>query len=466
MKEKAKKILHAVLGVEIIVSFLLIVVRSVGTKETGVVLEDAFIESIPSFLSVNMVLVIGFLLVVCAFAFRMAKVKQSLELFFFAGFVISCGVWFLVDFDYIQLFTHKKVVIECFDDLSIGFIPLFTTAYLSEIFKDGRTRFITIINYIVLLFGQFISIGFLFLNRDASETDGVFLFSLIFMAVSMLSGVCCLVYEAWSQKKRRLQMAAVLMAMVFIGIAVDTLDYYLQVAEHGYIFHILFLAALCVTVYWMVRYVIGSVQQAQRTAELENEVLQSQIAVMLSQIKPHFIFNTLNAISALCLTDPLKADETVITFSEYLRENINALETAEPVPFEQELHHVKNYAKIEQTRFGKKLTMKYDIEYTDFRIPTLTLQPIVENAIRHGIGKKETPGTVWIKVRRREEDVEISVEDDGVGFDMEGNYKREDSIGMKNVKTRLGCQVNAVMDVVSRPGEGTKVTVRIPAYRK
>lgn len=461
LKEKNLNLLHKALGVEIILAALAVIVCAFQAgKRTGI--KEIYIDNLFSFLSITTVLTIGILLAICALAFRVTKVEQTLELLLFSGFVITCGVWFLIDFDYMILFVKIQAVVDCLDDLSIGFLPLFGAAYLSMLLQNRRTRLIMRINYMVLLLAQFVTLLFLLFKSKELNSKGVFLFSLILLAVSMLSGACCLIYEALHEKKRRIQMIAAFMVMILIGIWVDTLDYYFEVAEHGYVFHILFLIALCGVIFWMLRYISNSVRQARRTAELEKEVLQSQIAVMLSQIKPHFIFNTLNAISALCLTDPLKADETIITFSEYLRENINALEIADPVPFEQELHHVKNYAKIEQTRFGEKLTMEYHVEFSNFRIPTLTLQPIVENAIRHGIGKKEAPGTVVIHVSRKDNFAEIRVEDDGVGFDMEGNYKRNDSIGMKNVKSRLSVQVDATMEVTSQPGKGTKVVVRIP----
>ncbi len=424
------------------------------------------IWNLPAFLSATAVLMIGLLLLGAAAVFAAARVAGAANLLLFAGFVLACGLWFLVDFDFMVLFTQNQGIIDALDDLSLGFIPLFTTAYLLTVLQSPKARRLITLNYGVLLVAQLASIGMLFGQVQARESMGVFLFSLLFLATTMFLGVCCLFYEAFIQKNRRAKTVFWLVAMVFLGIGVDTLDYYLNVSEHGYLFHAAFLVALLVTLVWMLRYILENVRGAQRAAELENELLHSRISVMLSQIKPHFIFNTLNAISALCLTDPLKADETVVTFSEYLRENINALETAAPVPFLEELHHVENYAKIEKMRFGDKLQMEYDIGFTDFCIPTLTLQPIVENAIRHGIGKKQEGGTVWVTARKEGEEAVVCVRDDGVGFDMTGEYGRKDSIGMKNVKTRLEGLVHAVIRVESQEGQGTQTVIRIPLIKE
>ena len=197
--------------------------------------------------------------------------------------------------------------------------------------------------------------------------------------------------------------------------------------------------------------------------KLENELLQKQISIMLSQIQPHFLYNVLVVIQQLCKIDPKMAEETVVEFSRYLRSNLDSLTLKEPIPFEQELHHVENYLAIEKKRFPDILKIKYDIEKKDFFLPALTLQAIVENAVRYGITKKEKGGTVKIKTHEAEGNAVITVIDDGAGFDT--NQRQQDGrshVGIENVRKRLSAMCGGSMEIQSKPGEGTCVVIKIP----
>lgn len=123
---------------------------------------------------------------------------------------------------------------------------------------------------------------------------------------------------------------------------------------------------------------------------------EQRMSLMLSQIQPHFLYNTLNTITALCRVNPKLAEETTVKFSKFLRENMYSIENFDTHPFERELEHIKIYLDIEKIRFGDRLKIVYDIETVDFRLPVLTLQPIVENAVKHGICKNVEGGTITI----------------------------------------------------------------------
>jgi len=194
---------------------------------------------------------------------------------------------------------------------------------------------------------------------------------------------------------------------------------------------------------------------------LENELLQSQISVMLSQIQPHFLFNSLLAIRELCLIEPETASEAVDEFSAYLRANLDSLNIKIPIPFDKELRHVKTYLSLEKKRFGDKVNIVYDINTTDFSIPVLTLQPIVENAVRHGITKREDGGTVVIKTEEKDDEIIITVTDDGVGFDSECEQESNRHVGIRNVRSRLAAMFCGSLCVQSKPGVGTTAVIRI-----
>jgi len=201
----------------------------------------------------------------------------------------------------------------------------------------------------------------------------------------------------------------------------------------------------------------------------ELELAESRIATMTSQIQPHFIYNALSAIKSMIRVSPNLATETITEFSNYLRSNIDSLSITAPISFENELSHVETYLSIEQKRFRNKLVIEYDITIRDFQLPPLSVQPIVENSVRHGItSRKENGGTILISVHQINDEVVITVTDDGAGFDTNQiiNEQGHINVGLQNVKTRLAAMVGGKLDVKSEIGIGTTVTITIPRQVK
>lgn len=163
---------------------------------------------------------------------------------------------------------------------------------------------------------------------------------------------------------------------------------------------------LAMTVSTFIIYIMISLDQDRRLAEQRVQIAENQVKIMLSQIQPHFLFNSLTAIAQLCEKDPHMAKKTTIDFSEYLRMNMDSLNERGVIPFEKELEHTKTYVAIEQLRFGNKLQVDFDIQTTAFSIPPLTLQPIVENAVKHGIGKKVGGGIVTVSAKESNDCIE------------------------------------------------------------
>lgn len=213
----------------------------------------------------------------------------------------------------------------------------------------------------------------------------------------------------------------------------------------------------------IVVFVTTVVEQSRELRKKERELYDMRASVMLSQIRPHFIYNTLTTIKYLCRKDPQQAVETIDDFSHYLRGNLESLGQTKMIPIEREIEHVKSYAAIEKRRFGSRVNVEYHIETGGFFLPPLTLQPIVENAIKHGICKKEEGGTVEISVFDEEKFHIIRVTDDGVGFDSgTQNVDGTKHVGIRNVKLRLAYMCHATLAVQSKPGVGTTVEICIP----
>ena len=194
------------------------------------------------------------------------------------------------------------------------------------------------------------------------------------------------------------------------------------------------------------------------------EMEDAQRKLMMDQVKPHFLHNSLNAIIYYIDKDPAKAKESLINFSKYLRTNLDTVNTDILIPFEEELEHTKVYLSLEKLRFDDKLNIEYDIQDTDFEVPTLSLQPMVENAVKHGIRKSDTgSGTVKISTMQTENHHIITVEDDGAGFNTDTLAEMDDShIGVKSVMRRLVIECKGTMEFESNEGRGTVCTIRIP----
>ena len=182
---------------------------------------------------------------------------------------------------------------------------------------------------------------------------------------------------------------------------------------------------------------------------------------MMSQIRPHFIYNTLGSIEALCGIDPEKAGELVHNFAKYLRGNFGELDNPKPILMSREMDHVQYYVRIENVRFPD-MTFLFEMDSNDFHIPALTIQPIVENAIKHGLMKLQKGGTIRVVSYETDTHYCVSVEDDGVGFDTEVLLDERKHVGIRNIRGRLKAMVNGTLEIKSQEGVGTSVLIQIP----
>lgn len=247
--------------------------------------------------------------------------------------------------------------------------------------------------------------------------------------------------------------------MLGIGVLADLLLYYFAENSAGMLFTLG--AILCFSLLEGIKLLLRFAQQENELEALQTQLVLSRTTTMMSQIRSHFVFNILNAISGMCKYDPEKADDTVVRFSRYLRNNIDIMEKDENIPFTTILQELEDYVVLEQVRFGDKIEFYTDIEADQFELPPLILQPVVENAIKHGVSKKLTDGTIILRTRDGGDHIVITVEDDGVGFNMK-ELDKEKSVGLRNIRFRLEHLVNGRLDIASREGEGTTVTITIP----
>ena len=311
------------------------------------------------------------------------------------------------------------------------------------------------VNAAVYLTALFSGVCF-FISRDNHYIGGPLSDTGFYLGAVLFIGYIIMTIRVFEPKTRRETWLPVLMFELIIGaLALDFNTY-----DFDYPIGYFTIAAVidCVINYiWLHLQFVREHEQALQA--------EQRIQIMMTQIQPHFLYNSLTVIQELCRSDPAQAEAATVQFANYLRGNMDALQTNTPIPFGQELEHTREYLALEQMRFEEKLTVRYDIQCEAFALPILTLQPIVENAVRHGVrGNLDGRGEVVISTREYPEHYEITVTDNGPGFDPKAQEPEQGQshVGIRNVRQRLSQMCGGALTIESAPGEGTCVTIALP----
>jgi signal transduction histidine kinase len=225
-------------------------------------------------------------------------------------------------------------------------------------------------------------------------------------------------------------------------------------------------------IYWVILAVLRGMESRRhlrderlRRTQLETQLAQSQLQALRMQLQPHFLFNTLNAISALALADPLQARLMIARLSDFLRLTLEERH-APQVPLSRELEFLACYLGIQQVRFQDRLSTAMDVDDDTLgaSVPNLILQPLVENALRHGLQHKPGAGNLRISTRRDGDQLQLRVDDDGLGLPPTGPAE---GIGLGNTRSRLRMLFGdaAQLELTPIPGGGTRAEVRLPFVR-
>ena len=260
--------------------------------------------------------------------------------------------------------------------------------------------------------------------------------------------------------RQRVMTAVCLVAL--LALEVDIFGVIFGSWDKVFLSKIVFAAVFIAALIYSLKFIPMTIKASIHEKELQLELQEKQVAVMLSQIQPHFLYNALTAICDLCGTEPKKAREALVDFSVYLRENMDSINSKLPVSFSRELSHIKTYLKLEKLRFEDKINVVYDIKTESFEIPPLTVQPIVENAVKHGICPKDNGGTITIKAEENDGIITITVADDGLGFDVNNPVTESGSrshIGLENVRKRVESYRDGMLTIESEKAKGTTVTI-------
>jgi Putative regulator of cell autolysis len=310
---------------------------------------------------------------------------------------------------------------------------------------------LTTIYVVGILFAQTNGMFYYFNEQNIYVRGEWFLFKQVIPFAMQFIGAGTLIYYRKYMRKKDFIALLIYIALTPIAGAIQIMNYGIALVN------------ITITISLLLIFTNTQSEQELLVEEQEKELVESRIDTMLSQIKPHFLYNTLTTIGELCDLEPKVAKGAIRDFSFFLRANMDSLTNKAPIPFMQELEHVKNYLRLEKQRFRERLHVVYDIRVEDFSIPPLCVQPIAENAVRHGTMKREEGGTVTIRSEETKTAYVITITDDGIGFDE--NAPRVDDgethVGIANVKSRLQMMTNGTLSIKSVRDKGTTVTITI-----
>jgi len=306
-----------------------------------------------------------------------------------------------------------------------------------------------ILSFIMLIIAQFTDV-FYYVTPDNHFFRGSLytLMALPLIAMSLLNTASVIKRRKKIKKKN---LIALLVYLVPLTIATIIHTVYFDS-----VFLVLAMVICAMTMFGMI--LTNNIAQYMRQ---QREIANQRASVMVLQMRPHFIYNTMMGIYYLCDQDPGKAKQVTLDFTTYLRKNFTAIGSENTIPFRDELEHTRAYLAVEQAQFEDVLFVSFDTPHTMFRVPPLTLQPIVENAVKHGMKSSSDPIHISVVTRQTETSSEIIVEDDGPGFEPVDN--NEPHIALNNIQQRLALMCKGTLTISSREGGGTSVKVTIPA---
>ena len=390
-------------------------------------------------------------------------IKNSKILWLFGLVILFAGTYITYSTDGIAFWSESFVSNTTILGVSMMFYMLFLLMALVHFLKGTKT----VGTIVVVALGAIDALLFVLPILSGTLFYDTWLYWIIAQAVANIVLLGCLIKEFCStkEKERWLYIGAWLPLLSF---GVDVLMIGLGLWKGGvastYIFIVFFVAAMII----VLRIIPRSINAIAKSKELETEKIllnaqlaESRISTMMSQIRPHFIYNTLGSIEQLCSFDPAKAGELVHNFAKYLRGNFGELDNPKPILMSQEMDHVRHYVSIENVRFPD-MTFSFEMNSNDFYIPALTIQPIVENAIKHGLMKLPKGGTIRVVSYETDSHYCVTVTDDGAGFDTGVLLDERKHVGIRNIRGRLEAMVNGTLAIESAVGVGTKVLITIP----
>ena len=417
---------------------------------------------------------VGLLLIIVSMMFlgialfsTLIHIKNTKIIWVLGGAVLFAGVYFAYSANGVSLWSESVVtnttVLGASMMLYMLFLAMIITCLLTITRKVGTVAvfLLGIANAVFFVLPVFTKIYFY----------DTWIWWVGVQILANLVLIVCLVREFFASKtKRKWIYIGALLPM--ISFAIDVVGTWSGAWKGGLISKCVFGLLFIVVIIMVLKFIPNNINAAAKAKELETEKImlnaqlaESRISTMMSQIRPHFIYNTLGSIEHLCEIDPHKAGELVHDFAKYLRGNFGELDNPKPILMSQEMEHVRHYISIENVRFPD-MTFTFEMNSSDFKLPALTIQPIVENAIKHGLMRLQAGGTIHVVSYETATHYCVSVEDDGVGFDTSVLLDERKHVGLRNIRERLKTMVNGTLEIESVVDVGTKVLIKIPKEAK
>ncbi len=374
--------------------------------------------------------------------------------FSFSMFLISLGVLKIINTETFALLVEHPFFFYLSNFLSITNSITFML-YFNRYFTPTKRK---ILNYSYIAFAIFLVVQItVYFFGVKNMIDVIIIPNVLMMMNIFVMGYFLTISKEGSTYSYNLKVLFMLLA---VGGLADLFIYYIN---NNFNISLCLVAVMIFVMLYVNDMIKQTMKQRKELREKEKEVMDSRMELMMSQIRPHFMYNTLGTIYTLCLEDSKKAADVVYDFSQYLRGNFKELERKSLIPLTKEIQHVRHYTNIEQIRF-EDIEIIFDLQCTDFMLPALTIQPLVENSIKHGLMGLEEGGYVKISTYETEEDYCVCVEDNGIGFDesllLENNSNKH--LGILNIKGRIEVMCNGRLTIETENGIGTKAIIHLP----
>lgn len=379
--------------------------------------------------------------------------------FYFALFILLGSVsafFFQTSYSYLfsEIFKFTLKVQTYLKYLPIYLSTLFLFCTTSSLFNVKKLGFLDVLFLIfpIALFITTLSVPFAFFIQN------VLYFNLFHLSTLVLLILCIFIRR---RKKDFNVFIGIMVISILFGAVVDTLitqniiAYGEPLSPMAFLMSVILYSAI-------INYIHEKdISNVQEVIELNKKIRDTEFTFLNSQIQSHFIYNTLNSIQSLCITNPVKASELIGDFSMYLRTRLEFNKMPIMINIEDEMEHIRTYLNIEKERYGSRINFVYNLQVGDFQIPPLTVQPLVENSVKHGISMKKSGGTITIATYKEKDAICILISDDGLGFEPKSLSEKQ-RVGTENIRDRLNLHLNATLTIESQPNKGTTSIIRIP----
>ena len=396
------------------------------------------------------------------------SVLGLLLVFFFRQVDRDCRSFFLINFLLLVGYTASAIICQLSDTAILSQITLFTSSLFSSLMIPAITLYLLhcagkswkrsplfalvvtlwMMYFVLLIVTQFTTWIYYYTPDNVYRRGPLYPLLLIPPVLMMVANLIGL-YSCRALLTRRQRNA------FLIYFVMPLVCMLIQMFFYGLLL-IIFGTSMAV----LVMFVFLLEDQVERSVQQQREIAHQRASVMVLQMRPHFIYNTMMSIYYLCKQDPDLAQRVTLDFTTYLRKNFTAIANEKLIPFSEELEHARAYLDVEQAQFNDSLFVDYDTPHLDFFVPPLTLQPIVENAVKHGMDPDSEPLHISIRTDRTDSGSEIIVENDGADFELADDS--EPHIALKNIQQRLEMMCHGKMTITTRKKGGTVVKVMIP----